>query len=85
GQPVAGNQVPDFRRHVIYVPQRPVLADGTAEESLRAPYRLAVHRERRFQRERIVEWLGLLGRDDSLLDRQQRDLSGGEAQIIALL
>ena len=85
GQAVVGNRVPDFRRHVIYLHQRPVLADGTAEDSLRAPFRLSVHRSSRFDRDRIVNWLQLLGRDASLLARRQRELSGGEAQIVALL
>jgi putative ABC transport system ATP-binding protein len=85
GQAVVGNRVPDFRRQVIYLHQRPVLADGTAEDSLRAPFRLNAHRASRFDRDRIVNWLQLLGRDASLLARRQRELSGGEAQIVALL
>ncbi len=85
GEAVVGNRVPDFRRHVIYLHQRPVLGEGTVEDSLQAPYRLNVHRASRFDRQRLVEWLRLLGRDAQLLTRRQRELSGGEAQIIALL
>jgi putative ABC transport system ATP-binding protein len=85
GMPVVGHRVPEYRRHVIYLHQRPVLADGIVEDSLRQPFDLKAHRGQKFDRECIVEWLELLGRDHRLLTLQQRDLSGGEAQIVALL
>ena len=77
--------VPDFRRQAIYLHQRPVMLGDTVEETLRQPFSLAVHRERRFERERIVELLGRVGRDESFLDKSTANLSGGESQIVALL
>ncbi|QDU92527.1 ABC transporter ATP-binding protein [Lignipirellula cremea] len=85
GQPVRGNEVPRFRSQVIYLHQRPALVEGAVEENLRQPYSLRAHADKRFQRDRIVAWLESLGRDASFLAKQQRDLSGGESQLAALL
>lgn len=85
GTPVRGNEIPRFRSQVIYLHQRPTLIEGTVEENLRQPYSLRVHQEKQFRRERIVSLLLSLGRDESFLLKQQRDLSGGESQLTALL
>jgi putative ABC transport system ATP-binding protein len=61
------------------------MGDGTVEEYLQFPYELAAHRERAFDRQRVVELLETLGRDASFLEKQQGDLSGGETQLAALL
>jgi putative ABC transport system ATP-binding protein len=55
------------------------------EDNLRLPFALKAHRGRRFDRERILQLLEGLGRSAAFLDRSSRDLSGGEAQIVALL
>jgi UDP-glucose/iron transport system ATP-binding protein len=85
GQTVRGEAVPLYRRHVVYLHQRPALAEGSVEESLRAPFTLKAHRERLFGRGPVVELLAALGRDGAFLDKSCRDLSGGEAQIVALV
>jgi putative ABC transport system ATP-binding protein len=85
GRPPAPHEVPAFRAQVIYLHQRPALFEGTVEDNLRLPFSLALHRDRHFDRERIIAWLIELGRDASFLDKTQRDLSGGESQITALL
>ncbi len=85
GMPVAGKRVPQFRRHVIHLRQRPALFGSTVEESLRQPLRLAVHRGRLFARERILRWLQQLGRGESFLQQPTSELSGGEMQLVALL
>jgi putative ABC transport system ATP-binding protein len=85
GQPIADADVPAFRRQAIYLHQRPALFDGDVEANLREPFSLHAHREHVFDRDWVLGRLAALGRDDSFLARSQRDLSGGEAQIVALL
>lgn len=85
GKLVWGNNMPEFRSRVIYLHQRPALLEGTVEDNLRQPFSLRIHKDKRFSRARIVELLESLGRDESFLSKQQRDLSGGESQLTALL
>ena len=85
GTPVRGHDVPRFRSQVIYLHQRPTLIEGTVEDNLRHPFSLRVHQDKPFHRERVVDLLLSLGRDDSFLLKQQRDLSGGESQLTSLL
>jgi putative ABC transport system ATP-binding protein len=85
GKPVRGGAVPRFRSRVIYLHQRPALAEGTVEENLRQPFSFRVHQGKAFDREAVVARLKSLTRDASLLSRKASALSGGEAQITALL
>lgn len=85
GEQVHRNDVPRFRSRVIYLHQRPVLAEGTVEENLKQPFSLRVHRQRKFDIDVHRARLALLDRGPSFLSKQQRDLSGGEGQIVALL
>src|SRR5262245_53862546 len=85
GEPVPNSGVPAFRRQVIYLHQRPALFEGTVEDNLRQPFALRVHRGERFDPARVASLLAALGRDASFLAKRQGDLSGGEAQITALL
>ena len=85
GHSPSGNQIPDFRRQVIYLPQRPALTDGAVELWLRQPFELAVYRSESFQKQRVIDQLKKLGRDETFLSKNHRDLSGGEAQIAAVL
>jgi putative ABC transport system ATP-binding protein len=85
GEPTRGEAVPAFRGEVVYVHQRPALFEGDVEANLRVPFTLRTHAGRRFDRERTVVLLESLGRDASFLKKSHRDLSGGEAQIAALI
>jgi putative ABC transport system ATP-binding protein len=85
GRPVIGDEVPAYRGQVIYLHQRPALLEGPVEENLKEPFRFAIHRARRFDREHVGALLRELGRDESFLEKPSRDLSGGEAQVVALL
>jgi putative ABC transport system ATP-binding protein len=85
GQAVQGEAVPPYRSAVVYLHQRPTLFEGTVEANLRHPFSLRVHRNRRFDRDRIVGVLERLGRELSFLEKAHRDLSGGEGQIVTLL
>jgi putative ABC transport system ATP-binding protein len=85
GRAVPSEEIPTYRSKVVYLHQRPALLDGSVATNLEHLYSLKVHRTKRFDRDRIVELLGGLGRDEAFLDKSSRDLSGGEAQIVALL
>jgi putative ABC transport system ATP-binding protein len=85
GRSVRGDAVPVFRKQVIYLHQRPALFEGSVEDNLRYPYTLKAHREIEFDRGRAIEFLASVGRDAAFLNKSSRDLSGGEAQITALL
>jgi len=82
---VARNDVPAFRRCVSYIAQRPAMIDGTVEDNLRYPFSLKVYRDLAFRRETAIELLAAAGRGADFLDKAAGDLSGGEAQITALI
>lgn len=85
GRPVPDAEVPAYRRRVIYLHQRPALIEGSVEDNLRLPWDFKTKTSPGFQREKALAFLGCLGRDASFLERQTRQLSGGERQIVALL
>jgi putative ABC transport system ATP-binding protein len=85
GHAVPGGAVPSYRKQVIYLHQRPGLFEGNVEENLRHPFTLKSHRGMTFDRERVLGLLECLHRDVTFLGKSSRDLSGGEAQIVALL
>ncbi len=85
GQPTAAASVPGYRCRVAYLHQTPALADGTVETNLRLPFSLAAHRRQSFDRARAIDLLRRLGKDERFLSRRRGELSGGEAQIAALV
>lgn len=85
GHAVPRGDIPRFRRHVAYLRQRPALLDGTVEDNLRYPYSLAVYREDRFDAARVNALFAASGRAADFLARPTSELSGGEAQIVALV
>ena len=85
GEQLEDGLVPQFRRQVVLVHQRPALAEGSVEENLRRPYALKTNRRGRYEPDRVSNLLGALGRDGSFLSKSQRDLSAGEAQLVALV
>jgi len=85
GQAARRHDVPAFRRRVAYLHQRPVLVGQSVEEALAWPFALAIYGDRRFDPGRAGAMLAALGRDDGFLDKNTADLSGGEAQLVALV
>jgi putative ABC transport system ATP-binding protein len=85
GRTIEPTDVPAYRCRVGYLHQTPALADGTVEANLRLPFSLAAHRRQSFDRRRAVDLLRRLGKDESFLGRRRGELSGGEAQITALV
>jgi putative ABC transport system ATP-binding protein len=85
GGSLSGEAIPTYRKQVVYLHQRPALFEGTVEDNLKFPFTLKSHRGKLFDRERAVCILETLKRDETFLEKSSRDLSGGEAQIVALI
>ncbi|CBJ38900.1 putative ABC transporter ATP-binding and permease component [Ralstonia solanacearum CMR15] len=86
GETVSAAGVPAFRCEVAYVRQRPALLPGSVEDNLQWPYRLHARRTGPgFDRDAAIALLARADRDARFLDKRATDLSGGEAQIAALV
>ncbi|PFH13560.1 ABC transporter ATP-binding protein [Burkholderia sp. JKS000303] len=85
GERIRRSAIPRYRRSVAYVRQRPAQMDGTVEAQLRYPYSLAVYHDVAFDRARVESLAARAGRGADFLDKRASELSGGEAQIAALL
>ena len=85
GKPVGRATITRYRRNVAYIRQRPAILDGTVEDNLRYPFSLKVYRDVRFDRARAASLATQAGRGESFLDKRASELSGGEAQIAALI
>jgi putative ABC transport system ATP-binding protein len=85
GRPVERKAVPRYRKNVAYVRQRPAVLDGTVEDNLRYPFSLHAYEGLRFDRARAARLAERAGRGGDFLDKRASELSGGEAQITALI
>lgn len=85
GQPIDRGQIPTYRSQVCYIPQKASMIDGTVEDNLRYPFSLQAHRAARFAREQVLELAARAGKPAEFLRQHASDLSGGEAQVVALL
>jgi putative ABC transport system ATP-binding protein len=85
GKPIARSAIPRYRRNIAYIRQRPALLDGTVEDNLRYPYSLKAYRDVQFDRDRATLLAARAGRGPNFLERRASELSGGEAQITALI
>ncbi|MEO6799751.1 MAG: ATP-binding cassette domain-containing protein [Rhodanobacter sp.] len=84
-RPLSDWSMPTYRARVVYVPQRPALPEGRVDAALQVPFQFRVHRHQRFPSNRARELLAMLGRDEKFLQQHTERLSGGEAQIVAML
>lgn len=82
---ISAMAVPRFRGHVMYFPQRAVLLEGTVESNLQRPFELQLHHNASYQRDLVLRYLARCQRGESFLAQRSRDLSGGEAQLVALI
>lgn len=85
GDRIEAAAFPRYRSRVVYVHQRPALVEGSVEDNLRLPFGLLVHRDKAFRREVACDLLATLGKPASFLTKTSVELSGGEAQIAALV
>lgn len=77
--------MPAYRSHVMLLPQQPFRDPGTVESNLARPFQLKSQANRRYDRAQALRWLAPLGRDEQFLQRAMIHLSGGEAQVVAIL
>lgn len=85
GAPLTRAGLLPYRRQVAYLKQRAVMLDGSVEDNLRAPFALQVYRDLRYRQDTVLALLAASGRDAAFLRKSAADLSGGEAQITALV
>ncbi|SAL70019.1 ABC transporter, ATPase subunit [Caballeronia cordobensis] len=85
GERIARSAIPAYRRRVAYIAQRPAMLDGTVEDNLRYPFSLKTYRDAHFDRDTAMRLALAAGRAADFLDKLGSDLSGGEAQIAALV
>ncbi|SAL79821.1 ABC transporter, ATPase subunit [Caballeronia peredens] len=85
GERIVRAGIPAYRRRVAYIAQRPAMLDGTVEDNLRYPFTLKTYRDVHFDRDTAARLAQAAGRGADFLDKLAADLSGGEAQIAALV
>lgn len=85
GRSLSQWHLPDYRTRVAYLPQQSACFEGTVAENLQRVFTFSAHRRRQYNSQRIEEWLAQLGRHSDFLSLQATQLSGGEAQLLALL
>lgn len=85
GQSFDAAYPPAWRARVMYLPQRPALPEGTVAAALAEPFAWRVHRGRRCDRDEALRTLAAVGIAADFLDQDIDRLSGGEAQLVAVL
>ena len=84
GAPVADSDVPAFRRRVVYLAQSPPRFPMSVRRSLAAAFDLRSSRAE-FEPERAAAMARRLLLPDHLMKQSLADLSGGEAQRVAII
>lgn len=84
-KPILPTEIPLYRSHVIYLHQQASLGEATVEECLRQVFSLKIHRKKEFPLSLIKTYLEEIGFSESFLQKNVTQLSGGEAQVTALL
>ena len=82
---IAAQSIPHYRSCVCYLAQRPALVEGSVMDNLQMPFRLKSLRHRRLDSRVLDELLGQAEKPQGFLDKLATDLSGGEAQLVALI
>jgi putative ABC transport system ATP-binding protein len=85
GALVSRRTIPAYRRSVAYLKQRAAMLDGSVADNLHAPFALKIYNDLHYSHEAILDLLTAAGRDASFLAKKAGELSGGEAQIAALI
>ncbi|WP_404811471.1 ABC transporter ATP-binding protein [Companilactobacillus hulinensis] len=82
GKKISSYEPTEYRRRVSYAFQQPTLFGKTVKDNLEFPYTV---RGKEFDRNQVVEFLNYVNLDESYIDKNVNDVSGGEKQRIALL
>lgn len=85
GRPFSAWSPPAWRARVAWLPQSAVLPEGTVETALAAPFGYKIHRRRKFSRALARRYLEAVALDAAFLAQDTQNLSGGEAQLVALI
>ncbi|MFM8313260.1 MAG: ATP-binding cassette domain-containing protein [Deltaproteobacteria bacterium] len=85
GNKITAEQVPRFRSQVVYLGQKPSLSEGTVEDNFKKAFEFKTHKELVYSREKVIPILELFKLGETFLNQQAKLLSGGEAQIMALI
>ena len=85
GQPVNPQDLLQYRRSVLWVPQTTPLLEGTVASSLQDPFRLRVRRDQTYNPQRVLDLWKSLERSSDILERSTLDLSVGERQLVAIV
>ncbi|HSO38877.1 MAG TPA: ATP-binding cassette domain-containing protein [Labilithrix sp.] len=85
GEELSERAMPLYRSRAVYLHQRPALVEGTVADNLALPFTLGVHAAKELDRARAHDLLEALGKPRAFLDKSHAELSGGEAQITALV
>lgn len=85
GKAVQPSDACRYRAQVAYIRQSPVLLHTSVEGNLTFPFKLAVNRNKKYDRHKIARFLQAIDRPSSFLDKDSGALSGGEKQLVCLL
>jgi len=93
---IAEWEMPEYRTRIGYIPQHPAFQDETVEECFKRVFTLKANQNKFYDREKILLWMEQLsipdtGKNNSdkcdfteLLNNPARELSGGEAHVVAI-
>jgi putative ABC transport system ATP-binding protein len=76
---------PLLRRTILYIPQEPILFASTFREDLNILSRFKIYKNKPLILSKLHLYLESLNLDQSILDKNANDLSGGEKQRIGLI
>jgi putative ABC transport system ATP-binding protein len=79
-----GFRIVELRSTIIYLPQVPVMIEGTIEENLSFPFNFRAHKVKEFDKDNALKWLDFF-RLDLALHADALKLSIGQKQRIALI
>ena len=96
GKSIAEWEMPKYRTRIGYVPQHQAFPNEKVQDSFKRVFTLKVNQNKFYDRKKILLWLEQLSLQDTgnnnsdkgnftkLLNHPARELSGGEAQVVAI-
>ena len=85
GKPVTSASIPKFRSEVVYVPQQASFSQGRVRQAIQEPLTWKVNAGKLFNESDARKYFSALGQSERIMDRPMELLSGGEAQIVAVV